>query len=90
MRIAITVAVWAVLLVILNGRAEAGQTCISKAVNDALDLGLGSRRRDRSVFAAPLAPAILSAAAASLAATLGTARTRLAGARRRSKPSALR
>ena len=31
MRIAITVAVWAVLLVILNGRAEAGQTCISKA-----------------------------------------------------------
>jgi hypothetical protein len=31
MRIAVTVAVWAVLLVILNGRAEAGQTCISKA-----------------------------------------------------------
>ena len=31
MRIAITVAVWAVLLVILNGRAEAGQTCVSKA-----------------------------------------------------------
>jgi len=31
MRIAITVAVWAALSVILNGRAEAGQTCISKA-----------------------------------------------------------
>ena len=31
MRIAVTVAVWAVLLVILNGRAEAGQTCVSKA-----------------------------------------------------------
>jgi hypothetical protein len=31
MRIAITVAVWAALLVILTGRAEAGQTCISKA-----------------------------------------------------------
>jgi hypothetical protein len=31
MRIAVTVAVWAVLLVILNSRAEAGQTCISKA-----------------------------------------------------------
>jgi hypothetical protein len=31
MRIAVTVAVWAVLLVILNGRAEAGQPCVSKA-----------------------------------------------------------
>ena len=31
MRIAITVAVWAALLVIPNGRAEGGQTCISKA-----------------------------------------------------------
>jgi hypothetical protein len=31
MRTAITVIVWAALLVALNGRAEAGQTCISKA-----------------------------------------------------------
>src|ERR1700739_1144211 len=31
MRIAVTVAVWAALLVTLSGRAEAGQTCISKA-----------------------------------------------------------
>ena len=31
MRTAITVAVWAALLVILNGRADAGQTCISTA-----------------------------------------------------------
>ncbi len=31
MRTAITVAVLAALLMVLNGRAEAGQTCISKA-----------------------------------------------------------
>jgi hypothetical protein len=31
MRIAITVAIWAALSVILSGRAEAGPTCISKA-----------------------------------------------------------
>src|ERR1700748_99516 len=31
MRIAITVALWAALSVILSDRAEAGQTCISKA-----------------------------------------------------------
>jgi hypothetical protein len=31
MRIAIAVVVWAALPMILNGRAEAGRTCISKA-----------------------------------------------------------
>ena len=51
MRTAITVAVLAALLMVLNGRAEAGQTCISKAT-EALPRIVGlviKKSRTRSV-----------------------------------------
>ena len=51
MRTAITVAVLVALLMVLNGRAEAGQTCISKAT-EALPRIVGlviKKSRTRSV-----------------------------------------
>jgi hypothetical protein len=57
MRTAMTVAVSAVLMVVLNGRAEAGKTCISKAT-EALPRIEGlvvKKSRTR-----PVSPAILA------------------------------